>query len=264
MGDIVNLFLRSCCVSLALVIAAPALASEQAVARPDRDILSISLDDARADDEPELTPEMARALKDYDRCRLVRRPLQITTTYVTNGYTTGTSVSMTWVVMTGGGSEVTGIGFADMLGDDAMLTQMETERRKGKTAFGVFLGTGIPMIIGGAILIDEFIGESLAAGIYGGGHPGMAGGVALLATGITFASICYIPLVVPLGKQKWVAFYYSPEETDRMIDEYNAEVREELGLSETDVLMLDMFGRRPRVEITPVFGGNYLGIVGRF
>ncbi len=251
----VNPFVSALAVTLALVFTIPASASEQTVPRPDRDILAISLDDAGADDEPELTPEMARALKEYDRRRLVRRPLQITTTYVTNGQTTGTSVSMSWVVMDGGGTNITGIGFAEMMGDRATLRQMDREKRKGNIGFGVMMGIAVPLIIGGYALAGT-------AADHDSGR--IAGGIIAGTTGVGLALTAWMPPAYAIGKQNWVARFYSPDEADQRIDEYNAEVREELGLSETDVLMLDMFGRRPRVEIRPVFGGNYLGIVGRF
>jgi hypothetical protein len=97
-------------------------------------------------------------------------------------------------------------------------------------------------------------------------------GSLLLAVGVDALFLSFVPWDRTLRKQQYAYRYYSPEETDRLIEGHNDGLRRHLGLSEEDARRLDLIegGRSERglpptsLRIIPVAGPGFVGLVGRF
>jgi len=227
------------------------------------------------DAETSSEDEKADALKEYARNHYRTAPVQIT--YFTNGIPTG--ASMDWTVIRGGRTAVTAMEFSAAMGDETVVLRLKREKAAGGVFFGALLGGGAPLVIGGIVALeqskqyhdewDELLWEDdpdydrmdeiEALESY---YSGL--GLVLVSAGGMMMAISWLPALIVDQKQKWPSRYYTTDEADDLTDQYNDELREELGLSKQDVLNLDLYGERPAIEIRPVFSATYVGIAGRF
>ncbi len=218
---------------------------------------------------PEDTAPNAAALLEYKRRHLSRAKLN----YVSG--TTGTTLAQSWIVAQGNVTPLSATDFSEMVGDERMVVRLKEQRQ---TAGVMSLAVGLAstgLIIGGIVMLDKS-NEAMAAhydlDLEDPGYHStrdeadayMAKGMALLLPGTIVINFSWMIPIFTIPKQRMPANYYTPDEAQAIIDRYNAELREELGLTQEDVLLIDMYGKRPQVEMTPVFGAGYFGIAGRF
>lgn len=140
------------------------------------------------------------------------------------------------------------------MGDRATVARL-TQDRRAATGWAVALGVsgGVTMLASLGALNNPALGP---------GESGVAFavpfllGTSLLTTGIV------VPLVVH-ADQQFVYRAYSTTDADAKIEAYNQRLREELGLSETDVQGIDLQTRAPP-SVPPWFAGNAAGVTGTF
>ena len=237
--------------TLWLLIAAPrALAQDDAVVEP------AVVEPAPA--TPAL-PDPAK-LREYQRSHLRRGASQQTigvfpTSPAAGGVaiTTGYVFTMdTWRVFDGGGTPYLPRDFAELTGDLATGSKLTRQRKATWISAGLMAGAGVPMMVAGGIRADREIGDAV--------NPGLG----LLVGGFLLTGFSVLP---PFGiylYQADTASVYSPAEADRWIEQYNSALRARLGLSEQDVLGIDLQSRAPRLTVQPMLALAGVGLRGTF
>ncbi|NOY25732.1 MAG: hypothetical protein GXP62_07645 [Oligoflexia bacterium] len=142
-----------------------------------------------------------------------------------------------WSVFDGGGARLTPIGFADAVGDTAGVLRMRKHRRVsvGLLAGGLTLwGSSMAGTVGLLIASNSSANQDQLINAAG------------VLTGVSLASIPVglTGMIMLLTKDTNISGNYTTSEADAWIEKYNAKLREELGLSEQDVQILDLQTRR--------------------
>ncbi len=179
---------------------------------------------------PLAAPPSLDSLQQYKAQRLYKGTLSVTTGYVsgTGGFVTGNvSSAQNWTVYQDSRA-LRPKEFATMVDDPAGLDRI---RKSAQTTAGVslgFLAAGVLGLAGGVALVtNDSDGDDVTGAI-------LAAGVAPIGLGVS--------LGLPLGmamRAQWVASFYEPADAERLIRGHNGEVREELGLTEQDVLAIE-------------------------
>ncbi len=199
------------------------------------------------------TPEKLRM---YKARHLVRGPLN----YVVPGVTTyssgvlgggaghvAPSVQTTppvhvvsWGVFDGGGAPFSALQFAGVTGDEATGARLQAELERARTTT---LAAGVAA---GALAVVSFASFAMAFEEDDASQRPAAlplGAVSLIGA-TTAASVAVLASPLAQQRQRSVPRYYEPSAADSWIEKHNAKLREELGLSETDVQQIDLMSRR--------------------
>jgi hypothetical protein len=193
------------------------------------------------------------ALRVYKTKRLERDTLAFSTvTTHANGGATVSNV-VTWTVYDGGGLALDTMTFAEKVGDPRTIRLVNKHRKRAK-------GAAITLIV--LTSVGFGVGIPMAADMEGRGS--IIGGAMFVLMGSLCASA--IPFAAYMSTQagRYIAKYYTPDEADELIREYNDELGEELGLDRQDVMQMDLQSRRPPVMVLPVLSFGYAGVVGVF
>ncbi len=253
---------------------------------------------ASAEDEAtELTTEQLEALRKFKRKRIRVQDVQITTTYVRGGVSTGSSTRFSWRITGGGEDAMNTMQFIDAIDDTATRKKYVADEKKDMALFGVGMGAGGGILGAGAVLAGVFGSQMQAAldsapgyvssvdldscDLYYEDSPGdlaacnqaasfqpgaIAGGV-LLATGGTIMGVAGYLTALFRIQATWPGKYYSKDDAFEAVDQYNYELARELGFSEAEakaLLLSRIETRRPTFEARPAFALGFVGITGRF
>jgi len=193
------------------------------------------------------------ALRIYKTRRLRRDTLSFST-MTTNGSGGATMSSVvTWTVYDGGGSPLDALAFAGLVGDQGTIDLIHKHRRQGVGAAITMIAlTGVGFGVGIPLMADHSSRGALIAG------------TVFLVTGGVCGSLLPIAIYASTQRGKFIARYYTPEQADEHIREYNDELGEELGLDRQDVMQMDLQSRRIRVRVLPVLSLGFVGAVGVF
>ena len=166
----------------------------------------------------------------------------------------------TWGIRDGGGAPYSAFTFAERIGDQGTLDLMRKRRIAGTIIGFGFLGAGAGMFAGGMAVLAREIGAS------GDNDGAIVGGTVLFTTGFVFMLMAPGPRASAVGRQSYMAHYYTPEQADELIREHNEALGEELGLSREDVIQLDLQSRRtrPGPRVWPMLSFGTVGVVGVF
>ncbi len=175
-------------------------------------------------------------LGQYKLTRLHRGSLTVTSGSGSNGNVDIRS-DVTWVVYEGEATALTAQQFADRIGDKAVVDKITTAQSTGKTAAWTLWGVGAVGLLGGLGVMLADIGDA-------GGRPRdqtdlMPLGIGLLAVGTVCLPASAFP-AANVRKTGWVGTYYSPQEADARIGEYNKALGVRLGVGEADRLSLEV------------------------
>lgn len=232
--------------------------------------LDQALAGARRIDEADLAyVERLAALRVYKSKRLIRRATTFTTYSSSSDGSSSSSTTMTWVVEDGGGTPLGPYQFAERMGDSAVMAQLEREQRQGTAGTLVLLGSSLTCVGVGLPMMVVGIRAQVEDYDYGGDGPDPADpraviGTITMATGFGMLAFFHWPIAIAQQRAAWVANFYTPEQADELIREYNDRVGEELGLDREDILQMDLHSRRPSITIQPVFSLGWTGVTGRF
>jgi len=226
---------------------------------------------ARRIDEADLAYlDRLGALRVYKTKRLIRRSSTFTTYSSSSDGSSSSSTTMTWIVEDGGGTPLRPLQFAERMGDTAVMEQIEQEQRQGTAGTLVMLGAGLGCLGSGIPMMAVGIRAQVDAVDYSdssynpGPDPRTVIGMSTMITGAVLLAMFHWPAGIAQARANWVANFYTPEQTDELIRQYNDQVGEELGLSREDVLQMDLQTRRPRITVQPFVAVGWLGVSGRF
>jgi TolB-like protein len=149
-----------------------------------------------------------------------------------------TIYSGSWAVFEGGNTRLSTRDFAERTGDTEMLARLTRTRRSlagwgwGTTAVSAAAtGGGIALTAWGW---DESVPDPVQGARIGGGITLDTLGLTGMLTGLTLG------LVAPTAGADSVRFLYTPEDADTRIRAYNEALAARLGVSQADVLSLDL------------------------
>ncbi|GEM_PF-2814688 len=252
------------------------------------------------DDEPELTSEQLDALRKFKRKRLRVQDVQITTTYVRGGVSTGSSTRFSWRINGAGETSMNTEEFIDTIGDRKMRKKYDADEKKDMAMLGVGMGVGGGILGAGAVLAGVF-GSQMQAALDSGSYllsefdldscdayygddpddandlracneaasfqPGAIAGGVLLATGGTIMGIAgYLTAWFRIAAT-WPGKYYDKEDAFDEVDKYNYELARELGFTKEQakaLILSRVDTRRPMFEMEARFGFGFVGVSGRF
>jgi hypothetical protein len=181
-----------------------------------------------------------------------------------HGYAAPVTTVTTWGVNDGGGAPYTSSSFATAVGDSATMSALQQEKRRTRVTAGVlWAGTGALTLVGivsAANILDEpewtdcsYLDEDYEScldsvdaerdALYA--HNTNAGvWTAVGFTGaLTTATIALVLPPITRVRQQYVHRYYTPADADRWIESHNKKIRDELGLSDSDVQGIDLQSR---------------------
>jgi hypothetical protein len=150
-----------------------------------------------------------------------------------------------------------------------VLDQLELERTRGTAGTLILLGTslgcigiGIPtMAVGIRAQVDATDYDDLGPSAP---DPRTVIGMTSMLTGTVMLAMFHWPAGIAQARSNWLANFYTPEQADELIREYNDRTGEELGLSREDILQLDLQTRRPQIQVVPFVAVGWAGLSGRF
>ncbi len=240
---------------MARVLSASGLTCGVRVAVDDTDgswALSTHGDCDEASEAPEAAKSAAGALSAEQKVKLVadynasalerRRPEERVSG---NPMITGSSPNLLpWQVWDGGGTALSTTAFAEAIGDQATLDELEADARAARKRRTTLSIVGPVAIAGGALLALGVQPFDLATSPVGSSaHKGQAftqdlltlGASALIAGGAGSLTLGLVQ--VPLAKQRAakVHKYYSSSEADKRIETFNGDTLFKLGLRSADL-----------------------------
>lgn len=198
--------------------------------------------------------ERSVSLEQYQQRRLIREPIVVTTggpNYdpQTDTYTDTTAFSSSWQVIDGGGDVYSTERFAATVGDAETLQMIQRRRRIFTTSFYVFGGAGLAMATTGWVLSSSADPTDPDPP----GRPLIWTGLLVGGAGIAIPGVVY-------RQRRDVPQSYTPREAEQWINGHNTALRQDLGLSEADILHLET--RAPTIR--PLIGPGYLVFTGTF
>lgn len=234
-------------------------------------------------------PASPEKIRQYKARRLVRGDLTSTVGGFSSYKGTGSgyvATIHTWAVRDGGGAPYPTPAFARAVGDGRTLARLDREKKTGTSlAVGFGVGTaalGIASVAAFSSVpaeptwdaYEDYDDYSAAQDRVGPLQDyWRAVGMVTLTGAICTGTVAVLAPLYVNQKQQWVNRYYTPSEADALIEKHNARVREELGLSEEDVLDVDVSSwrlpaedERPALAVTvqPWVAPNGVGIRGTF
>lgn len=188
--------------------------------------------DAGPPPAPAPAPVDLALLKEYQREHLSRTTFTTTEVYSAVGWSRGPFTAVvplsrmvhTWAVVDGAGYPLTGRELAEAVDDAPTLEAMQDARRRGWVWGGVLAGAGTVAVASSFQAANEDRPEASTL---------LTLGVAGIVTGVVLPSALR-------GREQSVNNWYTPEEADRHIDAYNAGLRAAMGLSEADVVQIEL------------------------
>ena len=231
-----------------------------------------------ADIDEELSAETLERLRAYKNRRLRIQDVQITTTYVQGGQSTGSSTRFTWRIGGGAGTAVPTSQFIELTNDEARKVRFLADQRRDMTALGVGLGISGGVLAAGGILIGTSVskidevkarvaseGGTLyitdlenCEGEYGPGgsrgtdeerfladcleaapyRPRIWVGTGLLIGGATAMGVVAYFVGSARTRAEWPSSYYSKEDATEAVDQYNYDLARELGFTDQEARRL--------------------------
>lgn len=204
-------------------------------------------------------------IRDYKRRVLRRQLVQITMVSSING-AVSSSTRLDWNIMNGNEKVFNAEEFAEVTGDQAMVGKIISSNRRvlagGLIGLGITTGVmGAGAVVGGTSIhkSEKFVGYSETESR----QDFTISLILLTAGGFSTTLVCFILRAETLMRSH-PAYWYDDDEVNERIDAHNSELREELGLSNDETILLDLVSRQPSIEFTPYIGLGSVGVSGRF
>lgn len=192
----------------------------------------------------------AESLRAYKSRRLLRSGSTSMGAYsipMASGFSSvGTFSVDGWKVTDGGGAPVHALSFARVTGDHQQLALFKKQKR---TAVAVTVGAGIASAGLLIATVNSFAHYDPNAALWASAS----------SLCVTFAVVT--PIATGIDRRN-IQRSYSPAEADARIETYNASIRTSLGLTDEDVLEIDLSTRREVASPTLAF--SPFGVSGTF
>ncbi len=205
---------------------------------------SARANEAPAGEEAASVEASPARLREYKRQHLERRGYSETVSevFVMGGTAmAGTTSRQAWGVFDGRGGQYNVPRFAQLVGDEETQLRLRRRWRNWWLVGGGALAGTVPATwyaINQVKLAEELFDQGRR--FEAASDAAMIRGMGGVLAGMTCLLVATAAFSAPFGGRKRIKAYYSPEEADHWVDDYNQALRSELGLSERDVLSIDL------------------------